>query len=106
MKRIFYLNTHLATMAPYTPLGTANVNTYVRKKSKISKLELSPHKRSVIKELYKTGCFMQAISEIENTPHSTVHNTLKLFPVRLKRYFLSCSEYTPTLNKVKKHIII
>ena len=93
-------------MAPRTPLGTANTNVHIQKKSKTSKLELSPHKRSMIEGLHKAGCSMQAISKIENTPYSTVRDTLKLLPVRPKGYSLLRSGRTPILNKVEKRAII
>ncbi|KAI9766738.1 MAG: hypothetical protein M1840_006382 [Geoglossum simile] len=93
-------------MPPCTPLGPASANARVQKKNKTSRLELSPHKRSVIEGLHKAGCFAQRISEIEDTLHSTVCDTVKLLNTRPKGHSLPRSGRPPILTKVEKRSII
>jgi transposase len=93
-------------MPPRTPPGPRSANAHVQKKSKVSGIELSPHKRSVIEGLHKAGCSVKSISEIENTPRSTVRDTIKFLDVRPKGQSLSRSGRPPTLTKVEKRSII
>jgi hypothetical protein len=105
-KCILLRNTQPATMPPRTPLGPKSANARVQKKCKTSRIELSPHKYSVIEGLHKAGCSIKSISEIKNTPHSTVRNTIKLLDARPKGQSLLRSEHPPTLTKVEKCSII
>src|SRR5579862_821869 len=93
-------------MPPRTPLGPKSANARIQKKGKTSGIELSPHKRSVIEGLHKAGCSVKSISEIENTPRSTVHDTIKFLDARPKGQSLPRSGHLPTLTKVKKCSII
>src|SRR5579862_8032519 len=93
-------------MPPRTPLGPRSANARIQKKSKTPRVELSPHKHSVIEGLHKGGCSVKDIMEIEEIPCSTVCNTLKLFITRSKGRFLYCSRCPHTLTKGKKHSII
>jgi transposase len=93
-------------MAPRTPLGAVSTNARVSKKNKTPRLELSPHKRSVIEGLYKAGCSVQCIAEIENTPPSTIYDTIKQLNTRPKGYSLPCSGRPPILTRVEKRSII
>jgi transposase len=90
-----------------TPLGKlALANACVQKKSKTSGIELSPHKRFVIKGLHKTGCSVKSISEIENMPRSMVRDTIKFLNARPKGHSLSHSGRPPTLTRAEKRSII
>jgi hypothetical protein len=89
-----------------TPLGPINTNARVQKKSKTPRLELSPHKRSVIEGLHKAGCSVKSISEIEKTPCSTIRDTLKFLDTRPKGHSLPRSGRPPTFTKVEKRSII
>jgi transposase len=93
-------------MPPRTPLGPKNANARVQKKAKASGIELSPHKRSVIEGLHKAGCSATSISEIENTPRSTVRDTIKFLSARPKGQSLPRSGRPPTLTRVEKRAII
>jgi hypothetical protein len=93
-------------MPPRTPLGSKSTNPCIQKKNKTSKIELSPHKCSVIKGLHKAGCSVKNIMEIENTPRSTVHDTVKLFTTRPKGHSLPRSRCPSTLTRVEKRAII
>ena len=93
-------------MAPRTPLGPKNPNARVQKKTKTSKIELSPHKRSVIEGMHRAGCSIQRISELENTPCATVYDTLKNFSTRPKGHSLPRSGRPPTLTRANKRAII
>jgi transposase len=93
-------------MPPRTPLGSKSANLRVQKKKKTSKIELSPHKRSVIEGLHKAGCSVKDIVEIENMPRSTICDTVKLFTARPKGQSLPRSGRPPTLTRVEKHAII
>ena len=93
-------------MPPRTPLGPRSANAHVQKKSKASGTELSPHKRSMIEGMYKVGCSVKSISEIENLPYSTVHDTVKNLDTRPKGHSLPCSGHPPILTQAEKHSII
>ena len=73
-------------MPLHTPLGPKNTNTCVQKKSKISRIELSPHKYSVIKRLHKGDCSVKDIMKIKEIPcsmYSTQHP--QAFQYQIKR---------------------
>jgi transposase len=93
-------------MPPRTPLGLRSANPRVQKKSKTSKIELSPHKRSVIEGLHKAGCSVKDIVEIEKMPRSTIRDTLKLLTARPKGQSLPRSGRPSTLTRVEKRAII
>src|SRR3954454_23377521 len=101
-----FLSAHLATMPPRTPLGPRNANARVQKKTKTPGIELSPHKHSVIEGLHKAGCSTTSISEIENTPRSTVRDTIKFLNTRPKGKSLPRSGRPYTLTRVARHSII
>jgi transposase len=93
-------------MPPRTPLGARSVNARDQKKSNTFRIELSPHKCSVIEELHKAGCSVKDIMEIENTPRSTVRDTLKFLNARPKGQSLPRSGRPSILTRVEKHAII
>jgi transposase len=93
-------------MPPRTPLGPRSANSRVHKKSKTSKIELSPHKHSVIEGLHKAGCSIKDIVEIEKGSRSTVRDTLKLLATRPKGQSLPRSRRPSTLTRVEKCAII
>jgi hypothetical protein len=93
-------------MPPRTPLGPRSANACIKRKSKTSRVELSPHKHSVIEGLHKGGCSVKDIMEIEEIPHSTVCDTFKLFTTRPKGQSLPHSGCPLALTKVQKQSII